>query len=140
MAPALGQKRVLALDPGFRTGCKLVILDAQGKLLHDEVIHPTAGGEGQKIQAGHRVTALCAQHKIEAIAIGNGTASRESESFIRSLGLPPAIVIVMVNESGASIYSASEVARDEFPDKDITVRGAVLHRAKAVSWTRSPNS
>jgi uncharacterized protein len=125
MAPALGQKRVLALDPGFRSGCKLVILDAQGKLIHDEVIHPTAGSEGQKVQAGQRVTALCALHAIEAIAIGNGTASRESESFVRSLGLPPSIVIVMVNESGASIYSASEVAREEFPDKDITVRGAV---------------
>ena len=125
MAPALGQKRVLALDPGFRTGCKLVILDAQGKLLHDEVIHPTAGSEAQKIDAGRRVTALCSLHKIEAIAIGNGTASRESESFVRSLGLPSSIVIVSVNESGASIYSASEVAREEFPDKDVTVRGAV---------------
>ena len=102
-----------------------VVLDAQGKLLHDEVIHPTAGSEAQKQDAGRRVIALASLHKIEAIAIGNGTASRESEAFVRGLGLPSSIVIVSVNESGASIYSASEVAREEFPDHDITVRGAV---------------
>ena len=119
----LGQKRVMAIDPGFRTGCKVVCLDEQGKLLEDTAIYPHTGA-GQAVQAAKTAKYLFEKHKIEAIAIGNGTAGRETELFIRNLNLPGA-VIVMVNESGASIYSASEVARDEFPDKDITVRGAV---------------
>ncbi len=119
----LGQKRVMAIDPGFRTGCKVACLDEQGKLLEDTAIYPHTGA-GQATQAEKTTRYLFEKHKIEAIAIGNGTAGRETEVFIRNLNLPGA-VIVMVNESGASIYSASEVARDEFPDKDITVRGAV---------------
>ncbi len=125
LAAPLGQKRTLAIDPGFRTGCKLAVLDAQGKLLFDDVIHATAGSEAQIRQAKERVLKLVEHFKIEAIAIGNGTASRETESFIAGCDLPRSIVTVMVNESGASIYSASEVAREEFPDKDLTVRGAV---------------
>jgi len=119
----LGQKRVMAIDPGFRTGCKVVCLDEQGKLLEDTAIYPHTGA-GQAKEAEKTARYLFEKHKIEAIAIGNGTAGRETEVFIRNLNLPNA-AIVMVNESGASIYSASEVARDEFPDKDITVRGAV---------------
>jgi len=125
MAPALGQKSVLALDPGFRTGCKLVVLDAQGKLLHHEVIFPTAGSASQYADAENRVRILCHQFKVQAIAIGNGTASRETDAFVRCVGLPASIPVVVVNESGASIYSASEVAREEFPNEDVTVRGAV---------------
>ena len=119
----LGQKRVMAIDPGFRTGCKVVCLDEQGKLLENTAIYPHTGA-GQAKEAEKTTQYLFEKHKIEAIAIGNGTAGRETEVFIRSLNLP-GVTIVMVNESGASIYSASEVARDEFPDKDITVRGAV---------------
>ena len=119
----LGQKRVMAIDPGFRTGCKVACLDEQGKLLEDTAIYPHTGA-GQAAQAEKTARYLFEKYNIEAIAIGNGTAGRETELFIRNLNLPGA-VIVMVNESGASIYSASEVARDEFPDKDITVRGAV---------------
>ncbi len=125
LAAPLGQKRILAIDPGFRTGCKLAVLDAQGKLLFDDVIHPTAGSELQIRQAKERVLKLVDHFQIEAIAIGNGTASRETEAFIAACGLPRTLVTVMVNESGASIYSASDVAREEFPDKDVTVRGAV---------------
>ena len=125
LAPALGQKNVLAIDPGFRTGCKTVVLDRQGKLLHHDVLHATAGGAQQVAQAGEKVRILVERFGIEAIAVGNGTASRETEQFIRSLRLPPAIPVVLVNESGASIYSASEVAREEFPDEDVTVRGSV---------------
>ncbi|MCD8284590.1 MAG: RNA-binding transcriptional accessory protein [Opitutae bacterium] len=125
MAPALGQKSVLALDPGFRTGCKLVVLDAQGKLLHHEVIFPTAGSQAQYAEAENRLRILCHQFKVQAIAIGNGTASRETEAFVRQSGIPTSIPAVVVNESGASIYSASEVAREEFPNEDVTVRGAV---------------
>ncbi|MGE5361857.1 MAG: Tex family protein [Bacteroidales bacterium] len=125
LAPPLGQKNVLALDPGFRTGCKLVCLDRQGKLLHHDVIYPTAASDAQVRLAGDTVRALAQRFQIEAIAIGNGTASRETEQFVRSLELPPAIALVVVNESGASIYSASEVAREEFPEQDVTVRGAV---------------
>ena len=125
MAPALGQKSVLALDPGFRTGCKLVVLDAQGKLLHHEVIYPTAGSSAQYADAENRIRILCHQFKIQAIAIGNGTASRETETFVRGCGVPASIPVVVVNESGASIYSASEAAREEFPNEDVTVRGAV---------------
>ena len=124
LSAPLGQKSVLALDPGFRTGCKVVCLDAQGQLLENDTVYPN---EPQKrvAEAGAIIKYLCEKHKIEAIAIGNGTASRETETFVKSLGLPSTITIVMVNESGASIYSASEVARKEFPDKDVTVRGAV---------------
>ena len=125
LAPALGQKNVLALDPGFRTGCKTVVLDRQGKLLHHDVIYATAGGTQQVAQAGEKVRDFVTRFAIEAIAIGNGTASRETEQFIRSLHLPPSIPVVLVNESGASIYSASEVAREEFPNEDVTVRGSV---------------
>lgn len=125
MAPALGQKSVLALDPGFRTGCKLVVLDAQGKLLHHEVVFPTAGSPRQREDAGTRLRVLCSQFKVQAIVIGNGTASRETELFVRECGLPADVPVVVVNESGASIYSASEAAREEFPNEDITVRGAV---------------
>ncbi|MEW6351316.1 MAG: Tex family protein [Thermodesulfobacteriota bacterium] len=124
MAPPLGQKRVMALDPGFRTGAKLVCLDAQGKLLHYDTIYPT---QSEKLlrEAGETVRKLCERFGIEAIAIGNGTASRETEAFVRSLGLDKSVLMVMVNESGASVYSASKAARDEFPDHDVTVRGAV---------------
>ncbi len=124
LAAPLGQKNVLALDPGYRTGCKTVVLDRQGKLLHHDVIYLTHS-QREAEQAAAVVLALCDKFKIEAIAIGNGTASRETESFVRKLGLPASIAIVMVNESGASVYSASEVAREEFPDQDVTVRGAV---------------
>jgi uncharacterized protein len=120
----LGQKNVMALDPGFRTGCKLACLDRQGKLLHHDAIYPN-DPQRETAKAGAIVKALCEQFDIEAIAIGNGTASRETEHFVKHIGLPNRILVVMVNESGASVYSASEVARDEFPDKDITVRGAV---------------
>jgi uncharacterized protein len=124
MAAPLGQKRVLAVDPGFRTGCKLAVLDAQGKLLFDHVLHTT--GDDEKLsKAREGINKLVDHFKIEAIAIGNGTASRETEAFVRQCNLPKGVTVVMVNESGASIYSASEVAREEFPDKDITVRGAV---------------
>ena len=125
MAAPLGQKCVLAMDPGFRTGCKVVVLDAQGKLLHDEVVFATGNSASQVARSREQMLAMVSRFKVEAIAIGNGTGSRETEAFARSCGLPASIAIVMVNESGASIYSASEVAREEFPDKDLTVRGAV---------------
>src|SRR4051794_4383856 len=124
LAPPLGQKRVLAIDPGFRTGCKTVVLDAQGRLLHNDVIYPDQGQQ-RTLEAAQTVKHLVEKHQIEAIAIGNGTGSRETEAFVRKLGLPASIPVVMVNESGASVYSASEVAREEFPDHDLTVRGAV---------------
>lgn len=122
LAPPLGQKRVLALDPGFRTGAKLAVLDAQGALVHYETIFPT-GSKRQAEEAGTTVRELCAAHAIEAVAVGNGTAGRETERFVRSLGL--GAPVILVNEAGASIYSASETARREFPDLDLTVRGAV---------------
>lgn len=125
LASPLGQKTVLAIDPGFRTGCKLVCLDAQGKLLHHDVVYPTAASPAQIKQAGDTVLALAHRFSVEAVAIGNGTAGRETEQFVRGLGLPSSILIAVVNESGASIYSASDVAREEFPDQDLTVRGAV---------------
>ena len=125
LASPLGRKNVLAIDPGFRTGCKVVCLDRQGKLLRHDVIFPTASSAAQIREAAEVVLKLIRQFEIEAIAIGNGTAGRETETFVRSLKLPPAIPVVMVNESGASIYSASEVAREEFPNQDVTVRGAV---------------
>ena len=124
LAAPLGQKNMLAIDPGFRTGCKVVLLDQQGKLLANDVIYPEKGAR-DTAEAGELVKAVVKKFNVQAIAIGNGTAGRETETFIRKLGLPPAIPIVMVNESGASIYSASEVAREEFPNHDITVRGAV---------------
>lgn len=124
LSSPLGQKNVLALDPGFRTGCKLVCLDRQGKLLHHDAIYPN---EPQKdiARSSAIVKSLVDQYEIEAIAIGNGTAGRETEAFVKSIGLNNKVIIAMVNESGASVYSASEVAREEFPDKDLTVRGAV---------------
>lgn len=124
MAPPLGQKAVLAIDPGFRTGCKVVCLDRQGKLLHNTGIYPTQSKE--RIAAAEKVIRdLVQRFSIEAIAIGNGTGGRETEAFVRKLELDKSIPVVMVNESGASIYSASQLAREEFPDQDITVRGAV---------------
>ncbi len=123
LAAPLGQKRVLALDPGFRTGCKLVCLDEQGTLLDNTAVYPHTG-PGQAQEAAHTISTWAKKHQVQAIAIGNGTAGRETEAFVRNLKLE-GITIIMVNESGASIYSASEAARDEFPDKDITVRGAV---------------
>ncbi len=124
LAAPLGSKRVLALDPGFRTGTKLVCLSEHGDLLFNTVIYQN---EPQKDvqKSATIVLGLCDRFKIEAIAIGNGTASRETESFVRSIGLPSSIIIVSVNESGASVYSASDVAREEFPNEDVTVRGAV---------------
>ena len=124
MEAALGQKSVLAIDPGFRTGCKVVCLDAQGKLLENTTIY-ISQSEAQSQQSTTTIRDLCVKCKIEVIAIGNGTASRETESFIRGLNLAQEILIVMVNESGASIYSASDAAREEFPNYDVTVRGSV---------------
>ncbi|MBA3014802.1 MAG: RNA-binding transcriptional accessory protein [Proteobacteria bacterium] len=124
LAAPLGRKRVMALDPGFRTGAKLVCLDQQGKLLHSTTIFPTLSADKSR-DAGKIVIELCRKYRIEAIAIGNGTAGRETESFVRGLNLTPELIITMVDESGASIYSASETARTEFPDHDLTVRGSV---------------
>lgn len=124
LAPPLGQKRTLALDPGFRTGAKLVCLGSQGELLHCCTIYPTLSAKQQE-EAAQTLLQLVGRYRIEAIAIGNGTAGRETEAFVRGLALPPETIVTMVDESGASIYSASEVARAEFPDHDITVRGAV---------------
>ncbi|MBU1107731.1 MAG: RNA-binding transcriptional accessory protein [Candidatus Riflebacteria bacterium] len=124
MAPPLGQKAVLAIDPGFRTGCKVVCLDQQSKLLDNDVIFISQSDQA-RVASAALIKKLVDRHKVEAIAIGNGTGSRETEAFIKSLQLPAAIPVVMVNESGASIYSASEVAREEFPTQDLTVRGAV---------------
>mgnify|MGYP001036312590 FL=1 len=123
LAPPLGRKNVLAIDPGFRTGCKVVCLDRQGKLLHNDTIFPHFSEEG-KSKAAETIRALAERFSIEAVAVGNGTAGRETEAFVRGLGLAN-IQLIMVNESGASVYSASPVARDEFPDHDVTVRGAV---------------
>ncbi len=124
LAPPLGQKNVLAIDPGIRTGCKTVCLNRQGKLLHPETIFPLLS-TGEKEKAAERVRTLCEKFAIEVVAIGNGTGGRETEAFLRGLNLPGGIPVVLVNESGASIYSASKVAREEFPDQDVTVRGAV---------------
>jgi uncharacterized protein len=124
LAPPLGQKRLLALDPGYRTGAKTVCLDEQGKLLESTTIFPTHGG--QKLEEAAAIVAgLVKRHRVEAVGIGNGTAGRETEQFIRSLGLDNSIIVTLVNEDGASIYSASEAARQEFPDLDLTVRGAI---------------
>ena len=124
LASPLGQKITLGIDPGFRTGCKIVLLDRQGKLLANEVIYPGRSW-GEELEAAEAILNMVRLHKVEAIAIGNGTASRETESFVKKLKLPFSIQIVVVSESGASIYSASEIAREEFPDLDLTVRGAV---------------
>ena len=123
LAAPMGQKNVLAIDPGFRTGCKVVCLDRQGKLLENTAIYPHTG-QGNVKNAADKIIELCKKHQVEAIAIGNGTAGRETEVFIRGLQIPE-LTVVMVNENGASIYSASDVAREEFPTQDITVRGAV---------------
>jgi uncharacterized protein len=124
LTPPLGQKTVLAIDPGLRTGCKIVCLDRQGKLLCHDTIYPLLTEAG-KIESGKKVLALCGHFKVEDIAVGSGTGGRETESFIRDLNFPDKIPVVMVNESGASVYSASRLAREEFPDHDVTVRGAV---------------
>lgn len=124
MASPLGQKAVMGIDPGFRTGCKVVCLDAQGTLLHNEAILPHPP-HNEARQAAAKIQTLVEQYKIEAIAIGNGTAGRETKEFIEKLRLPASVKIFSVNEDGASIYSASKTARDEFPDYDVTVRGAV---------------
>jgi uncharacterized protein len=124
MASPLGQKAVLGIDPGFRTGCKVVCLDAQGTLLHNEAIFPHPP-HNEARQAAAKIQTLVEQYKIEAIAIGNGTAGRETKEFVEKLRLPKGVQIFSVNEDGASIYSASKTARDEFPDYDVTVRGAV---------------
>ena len=121
LAAPLGQKAVMAIDPGIRTGCKVVLLDRQGKLLHNDVVFP----DRMEADAKEKLLGFVKFFHVEAVAIGNGTAGRETEAFVRTLGLSSAIPIVMVNESGASIYSASDVAREEFPDHDLTVRGAV---------------
>ena len=124
MTSPLGQKAVMGIDPGFRTGCKVVCLDAQGTLLHNEAIFPHPP-HNESRQAANKIQTLVEQYKIEAIAIGNGTAGRETKDFIEHLRLPAGVQIYSVNEDGASIYSASKTARDEFPDYDVTVRGAV---------------
>ena len=124
LAPPLGQKRVMGIDPGFRTGCKVVCLDAQGTLLHNEAIYPHPP-KSEYAQAARKIVKLVEQYKIEAIAIGNGTASRETEQFITSQRYDREVQVFVVSEDGASIYSASKTAREEFPDYDVTVRGAV---------------
>ena len=124
MAPPLGEKTILALDPGYRTGCKLVCLDQHGNLLHNETIYPHPP-QSETGKAKSKVDTLVNQYKIEAIAIGNGTAGRETEKFIRGIRFSRDLQVFVVNEAGASVYSASKVARDEFPDYDVTVRGAV---------------
>ena len=124
LAPPLGQKRVLGIDPGFRTGCKIVCLDAQGNLLHNEAIFPHPP-KNEKGKAAAKVSQLVSTYNIEAIAIGNGTASRETEEFITNIRFDRKLQVFVVSENGASIYSASKIAREEFPEYDVTVRGAV---------------
>ena len=124
LAAPLGQKKVMGIDPGFRTGCKVVCLDAQGKLLHNETIYPNAP-QHDAAQASRKIAHLVESYAIEAIAIGNGTASRETETFIQNVRYDRTLQIFVVSENGASIYSASKIAREEFPDYDVTVRGAV---------------
>lgn len=124
LAPPLGQQRILSIDPGFRTGCKVVCLDEQGNLLHNETIYPHPP-QREYAKAGNKIVKLVSTYKIDAIAIGNGTASRETENFISNLRYEKDVKVFVVSESGASIYSASKVAREEFPDYDVTVRGAV---------------
>lgn len=124
LAPPLGQKRVMGIDPGFRTGCKVVCLDAQGTLLHNEAIFPHPP-KSDRTGAARKLIQLVSQYKIEAIAIGNGTASRETEEFVKAQRFPHEVQVFVVSEDGASVYSASKTARDEFPEYDVTVRGAV---------------
>ncbi len=124
LAPPLGEKNILAIDPGFRTGCKVVCLDRQGKLLRADTIFPHKS-EKERVEAAEKVIDLCERFNVDAIAVGNGTAGRETETFLNGLGLSRQLHIISVNESGASVYSASEAAREEFPDQDVTVRGAV---------------
>lgn len=124
LAAPLGQKRVLAIDPGYRTGCKIVCLDAQGNLLHNETIYPHPP-QNEKAKAGNKIVKLVSTYKIDAIAIGNGTASRETEHFITTLRYENEVKVFVVSENGASVYSASKIAREEFPEYDVTVRGAV---------------
>ncbi|MEJ2164431.1 MAG: Tex family protein [Desulfobacterales bacterium] len=124
LAPPLGPRNTMGIDPGYRTGCKVVCLDAQGKIVHHDTVYPHSSRK-QGEQAARRIRELVDQYQIEAIAVGNGTAGRETEAFIKGLGFKDGVQVVLVNESGASIYSASEAARREFPDLDLTVRGAV---------------
>ena len=124
LAPPLGQKRVMGIDPGYRTGCKVVCLDAQGNLLHNETIYPHPP-KSEHTQASRKLTKLVEQYQVEAIAIGNGTASRETEAFVTNQRYDRKLQVFVVSEDGASIYSASKIAREEFPDYDVTVRGAV---------------
>lgn len=124
LAPPVGQKRVLAIDPGFRTGCKVVCLDEQGNLLHNETIYPHPP-VSDKVKSIRAVSDMISKYHIEVIAIGNGTAGRETEAFVKRIPMPQGVKVYAVSEDGASIYSASEVAREEFPDYDVTVRGAV---------------
>lgn len=124
LAPPVGQKRTMAIDPGFRNGCKIVCLDAQGNLLHHEIVYPHPP-QNEKVKAITSVSRMVQEYDIQAIAIGNGTASRETEDFIKRIPLPEGCKVYVVSEDGASIYSASEVAREEFPNEDVTVRGAV---------------
>ena len=124
LAPPVGQKRTLAIDPGFRTGCKVVCLDAEGKLLHNDTIYPHPP-MNEKTMAMKKISQMVESYKIEVIAIGNGTAGRETEYFIKKIALPEGVRVYSVSEDGASVYSASDVAREEFPDYDVTVRGAV---------------
>ncbi|MBU4503936.1 MAG: RNA-binding transcriptional accessory protein [Proteobacteria bacterium] len=124
LAPPLGAKRVMGIDPGFRTGCKLVCLDQQGKLLHYDTVYPHMS-EKKALAEAEKIKSLCEKFDIEVIAVGNGTAGRETEAFVKAVPFSKPVQVIMVNESGASIYSASETAREEFPDHDLTVRGAV---------------
>lgn len=124
LAAPLGEKRILAIDPGYRTGCKVVCLDEKGDLLHHDVIYPHAPQQ-DTVTATKKLRTMVAQYKIEAISIGNGTASRETEAFVKSVAFPQSIEIFVVSEAGASVYSASKIAREEFPNEDVTVRGAV---------------
>lgn len=125
LAPPLGTASILAIDPGFRTGCKVVCLDKQGQLLHYTAIFPHDNNPVKRFEATDRIVGLCDKYGIEAIAIGNGTAGRETFQWLKKMELPNNAQVILVNESGASVYSASDVAREEFPDQDITVRGAV---------------
>ncbi|MCK8601383.1 Tex family protein [Desulfoferrobacter suflitae] len=124
MAPPLGNKRLMAIDPGFRTGCKVVCLDGQGKLLQSDTVYPHSGKQSAAT-AAKRLMALVNEYQVQAIAVGNGTAGRETQSFVRALPLPENVQVIMTDESGASVYSASQLAREEFPDEDVTVRGAI---------------
>ncbi|MBW1820580.1 MAG: RNA-binding transcriptional accessory protein [Deltaproteobacteria bacterium] len=124
LSPPLGAKRIMGIDPGFRTGCKVVCLDRQGKLLHYDTIYPHMS-EKKSLAEKEKIKSLCEKFEIEAIAVGNGTAGRETEAFVKAVSFSKPVQVIMVNESGASIYSASKVAREEFPDHDLTVRGAV---------------